>query len=166
MRINLIVSCLLFSSLSVACQKLPGDLLTYIKSLDTSYLPIEKNQLSDDVFWVSRDSDACLVGDFDGDKQTDYALLLNSRETYVSAIVFLKRDSSFIHKIIKDDNYGPYYDDNKVTMVMTPVRGKVIGINETVQLENLGVQISDVLGSTSSVFYWKNDDFVKIRISD
>ncbi len=107
-----------------------------------------------------------IVSDFDGNDQTDYALLVDDRKSRVSIIVFLRMDSGFIHKVLLNRDYYQYFNPKKIEVVMTPVTGKIEALDEIIHLENMGIGVTWIMSPTSAVYYWKESDFVEAWISD
>ena len=158
-RIKTFLGCLLFFNLASASDELPAELITYIESLDISYMLIERKDLHPKFLDKPRKGDTRLVGDFNGDSQIDYALLLKNRNTYVSLIVFIGGEDGFSHHILDDNNYSQYFDENKIAEALYPEDGDdVIGPYETLKLEHLASYSSAGRGA---YYIWRDNKFYK-----
>jgi hypothetical protein len=166
--IIIFIGCLLLPNLARAEESLPRDLIAYMNSLDIKYRPFDKSDLSVEIqdFIFHAEPEVQITNDFDGDNRDDYALLVNSRDTYVSIIVFLRRGDSFEHQVIKDFNYGRYYDERNIKVIMIPMPKSIEGISGVLELKNGGIYVSCAWCSTGSVYYWNNGNFDRFPISD
>jgi len=166
LRISLLFGALLSSGFVFGYQGIPADLISYMDQLDVDYIPLKKSDLDESAAFFGDDVDVQIFADFDGDTRKDYALLVSSEETYVSLVVFLQRESGFIHSVLKKENYGAYFERGKVWTFIKPVHDVVKGLDGDIPLDNPGIEIMQTLGNKSKAFYWKNDGFTSVRTSD
>lgn len=152
----------------LASMKLPGDLSTYLESLEIKYMPLEHSALAKEVAGYSYGdySQTQITDDFDGDNRDDYALIMNSRGTVVSIVVFLRRGNSYTHRVLDVQDYGKIYDETSIQVIMIRKTKKVVGVDGPLELENTGIYVSCNLCPVGSVYYWADGDFVSYAISD
>lgn len=164
--IKIFFGCLLFFNPASASQALPDDLITYMDSLDISYTPIDDKDLSPSTR-IYGEPYVRITDDFDGDDRVDYALLVNSRKSYISVVIFLRRGVGFTHEVIYDANFYHFFDNSNIDVTMSPVKkGNVNGAEGTLNLKHTGIYIAEEGMPTSSVYYWDGDRFARFWISD
>ena len=168
------LACFIFSNMALACPPLPGDLTAYMQSLDVRYSLIDKKNLHSQVKFVYEDAVVCIVDDFDGDGRTDYALAVTDpnpprydfQKANVKIIVFFRKESGYAHKVLPYRILFDLPDPNEIGLIMIPVTGEFEALDETIQLQNTGIQLQWLYIPVSYVFYWKDDNFVQVPISD
>jgi hypothetical protein len=162
----LLFGIILFARGATAGQTLPYDLKDYMNSLSTTYIPINQADLLEQLLIYEKITTQ-IINDFDGDGRTDYALLVNNFHTYVSVVVFLKRDQGYSHYVLDEKDYHHNFDVHNVEAVMIPVaQGEIKGVEKSYTLNQPGIYVSWYLSPTSSVYYWDEDKFVRFATSD
>ena len=165
-RFTLLLGIVIFSKATIADQSLPRDLENYMNSLSTTYIPISQADLLENLL-IYENITTQIVNDFDGDGRSDYALLVNNFHTYVSVVVFLKRDQGYSHYVLDEKNYHDDFDLHNVEGIMIPVAvGEIKGVERTLTLNRPGIYVSWYLVPTSAVYYWDKGKFVRFATSD
>ena len=123
---------LIFSNVASACLPLPNDLTAYMQSLDVRYSLIDKKNLHPQVKLAYEDAVVCIVDDLDGDGRTDYTLAVTDpnppiydfQKANVKVIVFFKKESGYVHKILPYHIYFDLPDPGQIGLIMIPVTGR------------------------------------------
>ncbi len=149
-----------------ASSQLPSELITYIESLENKYNLVKQSDLSPLILQNIEMATAQIISDFDGDNRPDYALLATNQNQFVSVVIFLNRANGFTHLVLLDKLFGDALVQNDIQVFMYPVTGEIEGANSSIQLDYTGIYVSWIFGPTGAVYYWNNNKFESLLISD